>query len=714
MGGVREMTKMRVLFMIAPLLLISCGDGEPTTSRPPPRTRQAKNNQPVKAPIDAGSRDADHAVESADTGTVEPAKATDRAVVKARLEARGLVARARFLSGSRQVEEAIKALSDARDLDPEDPWIRNELAKACLDANNQECTLSEARAAIARSSGRASALATAYGLIGRSHEASGRTAEARQAYEKLLNLRPEADLVTKLQKLRLETDPLPPPTDKISCPLASASNLQAVAIAENTADGRGKTICPLSREPFVERDSDGFPIETHVMAAFTKHEAANVILRGYDGLGAQGTFAVILVRTSHDSSEVVVLDHGEIAEHESEIVKSLSAEIRRVTLGPSRPGLAIEVVSEGWWDVAPESTPYSFKRHELFLASRQLNKYDRLVRQVTLEKGHKGVEDCARGEWSRPVHRGGVIWLEDLDLSGVPEICQESWDQELDIASWIGRPNRSARTDASCKTWTASTLNDSKNPVPSLKLDEFDRGRSVDSVLEVSRVPAQIRAFVEDHLEDNVFVTARALELTKSGMQAMAIIASENHVKVLAVSAADNVNILDLGKIGRWRDIWATINITNPQLISVKIHARGDDLGGSVERHWLHLIAAGPGEPPRVALSEELLLEEPLDTEPCPHITETRYQREAEDGGIFISFSRTRRTGPGTHALEQWQQISCDQFQRWVKSGSPALPAPDADVPWTYEDICPIGVEQLESQRYTQGADGRFVKTSLQ
>ena len=67
---------------------------------------------------------------------------------------------------------------------------------------------------------------------------------------------------------------------------------------------------------------------------------------------------------------------------------------------------------------------------------QHLARTDHLLNQVTFERGHVADEDCIRGAGSRLIERRGAIWLEDLDLSGVPEICQEMTEREEPQPSW--------------------------------------------------------------------------------------------------------------------------------------------------------------------------------------------------------------------------------------------------------------------------------------
>lgn len=697
---------VRAVVLIVAALVLACG-GEEDRPRPRPRPRPAHLDKAPPA-ADAGASKADAATDAAPEPDANVAAA---ARFEKGVAARKLLASARRLANEKQPDAAIAALEQARDALPDDGGIRLELAAACLEAGNRECAQAEARAAIDAAPDVGFAQARAWELLGRVHEASAAAGEALTAYEKALRLQPTPETAARLGALQKAAGGASE-RGAAACPLAGPASVRAIEVAEGSPEARGKLLCPLLAEPFIERDGGGFPIETHVVAALSKSSEAGDVLRSSAGLGAESSFALLLVRLERDQASVVTLDSGARPGRDHEVVRELTSEVRRVTLGPSRPGLAVEVVTRGWWDVGRGLTPFGFERHELYLAGRQLNRWGKLASQVTLERGHKAVDDCVRGPWSRPVDRRGVIWLEDLDLSGVPEICREATDLVDPAAIWHEGSRERARTEAECLSWVASALAKSRLPVPSLQLDEFDQERSINSILEVSRVPEPIRAFVKTDLGDSVILAARALEAVKSGMRALAVVADEDSIDAMALAGDDATTMVDLGDIGVWRELWAEIDATDPALIAIEVTARGDDLGGAAVRRWLHLIATGPGEPPRLALSEELMVESPAAAAPCPSVVSAQVEHETKQAVLFLSFKRQRRTGPGVLAVEKTRQVGCDAFAAWLQAG-PDAPLPAAVGPLQpAEAICPSRVEEVETIRYAQGADRRLVRTT--
>lgn len=628
-------------------------------------------------------------------------------------QGRRLLASGRQYAAQENMDAAISALKGARDALPDDGWIRHELAQLCLMAEDLECAHTEAEAATKRTGGTAALEASSYEVLARTKRARGDQEAARAAFIKSLSIRPSSTIVDELSKLGAPDAGAQEAPQAVVCAGDSDASQPALAALGAHPISKNRVLCPLIEEPYIERSTDGIPVKTYVVAALEQHREAPALLGPHGGLGASGTFKLVLVTIAREQPHIVVLDEGRRSERSQEIIRSLEARIRRITLGPSRPGLVVELTTNGWWDVARDATPFAFERHELYLVGQHLSETDLLLNQVSLERGHRAIEDCVVGDTSESIEKRGTIWLEDLDLSGVPEICQESLLVEPSELSWLGTEPLFTRESALCHQWVASALQRRRSAVPSVELDSFDRDRAVHQVLEVARVPAQLRSSVRNHLGTASIIAAKALELTTSGMRTIAVLATDTQVKVLGVSASDNVNILDLVRIGHWHELFADIDTTDPNLIEIVVTARGDELEDAVSRRWVFFITAQPGQPPRLALENDLYVETAPDEDPCPQVTRARYRRETLENTLFVTFVRRQRTGPGTRAAEQAQRQACAYFNSLTQAPPDAGVDDDVELPRSALDICPYSSEALPRERFAQSADGRFARTTL-
>lgn len=698
------------LALLFPLFVVGCGDdeGERPTPRSPSRTDRPEKRAPrpdatpMPVPIDAGT--------SGDGGPSRDE--ADREAEAARVRAGRALARARRLAEAEAIDRALTVLRRARQEQPEHGRIRLALARLCLLSSDNECARDEAQAAVDHAGRVAAVRADALELLGQAQQALGNTDAAVDAWTRSIELRPQASIAERLRNLTAPDAGAVETPDEVSCPITAEESQIAVRAVAQRPEARNRQVCPLLASPYVERDPAGASVQTHLVVAFAPHDEAGHLLADHASLGAAGNYALLAVRIVREQAQIVVLDDGRGRDRDEEIIGEISAQVRRITLGPARAGLAIEITTNGWSNVARDETPYAFERHELILLGQHLAQHQRLTQQVTLEQGHEETEDCRFGTTSRPVKRVGTVWLEDLDLSGVPEICQETAVVRTDIPAWMGGGDRRERVEAVCRRWIASELQRSTAPVPTIELDEFDRERSIHQVLEVSRVPAQLRGDVREHLGQEVIIAAKALELTTSGMRALAILASETEVKAMAVTADDDVSFIELGRIGRWREISSEIDDDDPQLLWISVTARGDGLEDAAARRWLYLLRTTPGLPPRVVLTEDLYIEEPFDTQPCPSVTRTTVERETRDETLYLTFDRTRHSGPGSEALEQVRQQRCDRFEQTLEA-EPDAGLPDAGPLQTASELCPHQREDLEDVRYVQSPDGRFTETTL-
>lgn len=705
------MSLLRIAPMALVLLATACGEEEPvergvgrgvTTagSKSTKATPPAKADAAAQAAADAGAPDAE-----ADAAPPPPPEHPSGLI-----KALGFLAKGRRAMSDERPAAAVKALEQARDAYPDEGWLHVELARACLAAEDPTCALSATGAVIEREEEPAALLALAHLLRARAYRAQGNTAEARAAFERSIAISPNEAVVEAMRGLAGPDAGEVEEPEAVTCSRTPEPDDPWIEAAASRSDARDATICPLD-EPFSDLTLGEERAEIGLVAVLKRHRRAWDLLDNQGGLSASGAFPLMLIRRARDQVEVVELDDGRDRARQDEIVSELSAEVQPVILGPSRPGLAVVITTRGWWNVNRGGTPYAFERVELFVVGRHLNQLSRLARQITRETGSVADQDCLFGSVSRRVTRGGAVWLEDLDLSGVPEICQQSTELDRSYPEWMGGPEPQ-RTEAQCQSWVASSLQRSTRPVPALRIDEFQRERAVREVLDVSHVPNALRTKLRTRLrERQVFLASKGLEIVQSGMHALGVVADETSITAVTANAGESATSLDLGQVGAWREVWADINAREPTLLRVEVTARGN-LDGAVERRWLYLIAGGPGQIPNRALQVEIYAEEPPDVEPCPTITVAEPRLESEGDARVLILRRARKTGPGLAALERERQGLCDLVQGWVE-GADAGPGPDAGLPPVAGAVCPVRTERLPPERYTQGSDGRFARTTL-
>lgn len=707
------MSWFRLASLALVLIIAACGDEEENV--------RGVGTAVVQPQPDAGTKVVevvDTARPAVDAAPIADAGASvDAAPPPALTHPPGWIKALRFLGQGRhllaqeQPAEAVKALQAARDAFPDEGWLHLELAKACLTAENSECAISASNAALEKADGQAALEAMAHLLQGRAQKATGNIEEAEAAYQRSIAVSPSEAVVQLIAELRApDAAEIEPPED-VTCTRTAPEGDPFVASVSDRSEARDAAICPVLEAPFAYVEPNGDAAQVSVLALLKRPRNVHELLADQGGLSAQGSFPLLLVRNVRDVPEVVVLDEGRDRDRQDEIISEISTDIRRILLGPSRHGLVVEVTTRGWWNIGSRTTPYSFERTELFLVSRQLNRLTLVARQLTYESGHERSDDCLFGSVSRLVTRDGTMWLEDLDQSGVPEICQETREQGAPRPEWLGGQHH-VRLAAMCQQWVASAIQGSPRPVPSLRLDEAEIQRSRHEVLDVSRVPTILRINVRPLIRENeVVLASKNLELTLSGAHAIAVLVTDTNVRVATANAGDTTTSLDLGTIGRWQEIWATINANNPTLIQVEVTARGH-LDDAVERRWVHLITAGPGEAPDHALQVEVYSEQPLTTDPCPSITTARQQRETRDDALYLRMNKLRRTGPGIRAFDRARTGLCQFVRSWTTEAD-AGPALDVGIPELAPVMCPVGSAELPSERFAQGPDGRFARTTL-
>jgi tetratricopeptide (TPR) repeat protein len=719
------MARLAWVLVAATTVAWGCGEDESSPARRAPRANpSAAATPPAKAApaSDGGATDGDSGEAGPSDEEIAAAAAAEAAAEnQRRLKGYQLWAMGRALGEGEgegeQADPALQAYREARDTLPDNGWLRLELAKFCLSQGQQDCAVEEAEAAQNRAEGNVALQARAYEVLGQAHAAADRTAEARQAYLEVLKNRPDPEVVVKIQQLSEEPVAPDSTSTTIFCPGAAPDNQRAIAAAEGTAQGRDRSVCPLLDAPYEDLQAGGRPSQVHILASLSPHPQTEEVLLGQGGLGASGAFDLLLVRAANEQASVMKLNDG-FRRRNDEIVSALSAKARRITLGPSRPALVIELATRGWRPVSKRKIAAPFERHELFVVGRHLNREKTLAHQITLARYHQRTEHCWLGEISEETVETGSIWLEDLDLNGVPEICQETRESLGALPLWLGHDSPEIRVQAECHRWVASGLSRARHTVPTLLLDDMDRERSVGQVLEVSRLPTQLRHTFQKHIGNQTVIAAKNMHLSRTGMSALAVVADDTAVKALVASAGDEVVALRLGRIGRWRHLEAAIDITDPHLIAIEVEAQGlegrprtGDPGGA--RRWLHLIASDAGVPPRLAFSTEIRRETPLSETPCPSVVEGSHERQRRDGTPFLVINKTRRTGPGSKARTKAHQEECQQFGRWLKAPTEGA-SEDADrLPPTAEQLCPIGVEKLATERFSPTPDGRYAKTTL-
>jgi tetratricopeptide (TPR) repeat protein len=697
------------------LVAAACGDDDsenvrgvqvaPTPGQPVDTATKAPPVAEIPSPTADASPDAD-----ADTpGDAAPQPAP--AHPPGWLEALRHLGQGRHLVSQEQPAAAVKAFQAARDAVPDEGWLHAELARTCLAANDSACAIAASSAALEKANGQAALEAMAHLLQGNAQKAAGNIEAAKAAYRQSVAVSPSQAVVEMLAELSApDAGTIEPPED-VTCQPAAAEGDPFVANVSGRSEARDAAVCPIIGRAFEDPESDGRAAQVNVVALLERSRDVDEIMADQGGLSAQGAFPLLLVRLGGEEPEVVVLSDGRERERQDEILGEITGDIRRITLGPSRPGLVVEVTTRGWWNVGSRATPFPFERTEIFLVSRQLAELTLLARQVTYESGHEPSVDCLFGNVSRAVSRRGAMWLEDLDLSGVPEICQETREQVSLRPDWAGG-GVEARTSASCQQWVASALQGVARPVPSLRLDEAELERARHEVLDVSRVPTSLRINVRPLVRENeVVLASKSLELTLSGTRAIALMANDTQVRVATSNAGDSTTSLDIGPVGRWQELWGSINSNNPTLIQIEITARGS-LDGATERRWLHLIRTTPGELPVHVFQAEVYTEQPMDTDPCPSIIAASQARETRNDALFITLNRTQRFGPGVRALDSARSGTCHYVQVW-NTDLDAGPALDAGIPELAATTCPIRTERLESDRYAQGSDGRFARTTL-
>lgn len=723
------MTSLRITSLLVLLLFAACGEEE----------QQTRGVGGPREPVDESSSDAggttapipnttDPVPVPTPTTDADTSNGGDGDVVAEEVEeplppppeqppglVKALVSmgQARFHTNKNQPGQAVKALKRAVAVYPDEGWLHIELAKACLTAEDNACALSAAETAFEKANGQASLEAMAALLQGRAHKAAGNLEAAADALKRSIKVSPSEAVVTMMGELYPPDAgvTLPELPEEVACTYPVAEGDSFVASLSGRSEARDASICPVLEEPYNEADTSGAPASINIMAFFRQHRDAAEILSDQGGLAAIGSFPLFLVRIVRDQPEIVVLDEGRDRERQDEIVSEISANLQRITLGPSRPGIVVELTTRGWWNVGSRNAPYPFERTELFVVSRHLTSLATLVRQVTYESGHVEADDCLFGMTSSIESRAGSIWLEDLDLSGVPEICQESTNTTTPRPEWMGE-RQPPRVDSSCHEWVASELHVSSRPVPSLSLDEFERERARTEVLDVSRVPTTLRMRLRTHIRENeVILASKGLELTASGAHAIAVLANDSSVHVLTANAGDSMTRMEISKLGRWEDIWASIDSDNPRLIKIQVIARGR-LEGAVERQWLNIVSAGPGKIPSHSLSVESHSESPLDENPCPHLIASKVRIQERDDAHFLSLAKRRIAGPGSRADTLARRGLCTLVRQNVFDAD-AGPPPLVEPPDVAGQICRRSREDLETERYAQGSDGRFARTTL-
>lgn len=676
----------------------SCGRSE----EPAPAPVRARQLSPEASPAaDAGHPDA-----SPDGGDARPDGAAQPATDE--LEAYRQLAVARALVGQdgRQAD-AVAAFRRAVEADGSLSFIRSELAAACLAAGDAECAASEARSAADASEDDPVARAAALLTLAETAERRGDRAAAVEALSGALRARPSRAGAARLARLSGGDGGPAASPDVVTCPRGRPGDSPGVAAARDHAEARGRAVCALPEAPEEAREPGGVTTQIDLFAALAPHPDAPSLLGSEAGLGASGDFTLLLVESSIARPRVLVLDTERRTGGE-EIVQELTAELRRITLGPSRQGLVVVVHARGIWGVSgrDEDRAVPFERGELFVVGTAADRTTVVAHQVTLERGYTIAEDCLRGQVARPVERRGVVWLEDIDLSGVPEVCQETIELVSQPPPWEGASREGARTAAACTGWVASEIRRLPNPVPSVELDEMDRERAVGDVLEVSRVPVSLHAALRPQIRNGTILAARALELTRSGMHGLAVIVDDTRARALAVSAGDAINTIDLVELGRWVSARATVEAPGPGLVTIDLEASGGQPEGLARRAWYFGVAGGPGMRPTLAIDEETGRATPIDADPCPSVVTTSVERETEEGVLFLSFQGTRSTGPGSRAVEAARQQLCQQLRTWATApdAGPSAAAPRVRA----EDLCPVAREELAPARFVQGDDRRF------
>jgi hypothetical protein len=264
------------------------------------------------------------------------------------------------------------------------------------------------------------------------------------------------------------------------------------------------------------------------------------------------------------------------------------------------------------------------------------------------------------------------------------------------------------RTAARCLGWVASELRETQGPVPSLELDEMERDRALHQVLEVSRVPTGLHNALRPYLRGDFVVAARPLEITRSGMHGLAVLAGRTSARVLAVSASDNVDVLDLGPLGAWSELYGQVEAADPEVVTVRLTARGGQDEGVESRTWFHAVAGSPGQEPVVSVRQELETVDAADRDPCPTVLSSEVTTELVEGIRRLSIARTRRSGPGSRASEAQRAAACERYR---ESGEAAGSGPGAEV--AAAEPCPLRTEELEPLRLVQGPDRRFTAMTV-